>query len=40
LLTGLMATVYAEAQRSLEEARKATIPGEPVELRSVVVHEA
>jgi hypothetical protein len=35
-----MATVYVEFQRSPEEARKATIPGKPVELRRVAVHEA
>jgi hypothetical protein len=40
LLTGLMATVYVEAQRSLEEARRATVPGAPIEMRSVSVHEA
>jgi hypothetical protein len=40
LLTGLMAMVYVEAQRSLDDARKMDIPGQPVELRSLAVHEA
>jgi hypothetical protein len=40
MIGALLPVVFLEAMTSLNEARKANIPGAPIETRSVAVHEA
>jgi hypothetical protein len=39
LLGSLMATVYVQAMKSFEEARKATVAGQPVAMRDIHIHQ-